>query len=260
MTMVSLVILFLLLQRLNIVLSETIGCGCMETAPLINGLNGVEDDQLSASSVHQIFKHHVPAQSRMDSEWKGWICDDSDEDSWLQVDFKIPKEIMAIETRGREEYLEWTVNYKLTWSEDSLAPWSWYTLDGEPQVPGSLAPPTPADISDDDITTCVRVPPSNYPPGELIIQLQGYKQTASITTVSLRGTGIQCLSVSAMVQESRTESCSGMYMLCSVAEGADDCRVTCSSELHTNQMFSMQISLTTPAHTDARLCEAKRVD
>ncbi|ELT90612.1 hypothetical protein CAPTEDRAFT_101354, partial [Capitella teleta] len=63
-----------------------------------------------------------------------WMGETSEEDNWLQVDFRTPKEIVAIETRGRGEYQDWTANYKLAWSEDGLDPWSWYSSDGEPQV------------------------------------------------------------------------------------------------------------------------------
>ncbi|ELU14848.1 hypothetical protein CAPTEDRAFT_207558 [Capitella teleta] len=267
------------------------------------------------------------------SKWMGWICAETDDDRWLQVDFKTPQEIVAIEIRGTGILPQFTQNFKLAQSENGLEPWSWYGSNGDPkifqgnlneyepvfhcldpsimsrflriypleyviypvikwelytcrkdllasihssravltandtlptafQVPGSPRPAIPADILDDVTTTCIRIPPSGQAPGEVKIQLEGHMKIDFITRVSLLGNGLQCNDqhISAMVQESKADSCSGTYKLCSVAEGVDECRVTCSSELHAHQMFSMQISLTIPAHTDARLCEAKRVD
>ncbi|ELU07769.1 hypothetical protein CAPTEDRAFT_193138 [Capitella teleta] len=102
--------------------------GCDELSPLITGPDGVQDDQLSASSDNG--KDSLPQHSRFTSEsaW-GKTLSGSDNDPWLQVTFGESHTIVAIETMGHASYAEYVESYNISYSPDGSA-WNWVTSNG----------------------------------------------------------------------------------------------------------------------------------
>ncbi|ELU07787.1 hypothetical protein CAPTEDRAFT_193157 [Capitella teleta] len=90
--------------------------GCDVLSPLITGPDGVQDDQLSASSDSD--KDFLPQDSRFRSE-----------NEWLQVTFGESHTIVAIETMGHGSYDEYVKSYNISYSPDGSA-WNWVTSNG----------------------------------------------------------------------------------------------------------------------------------
>jgi len=71
----------------------------------------------------------------------GWSPLDSDHYQWLQVDLGARKQVVAIATQGRYSSSDWTMRYRLLYS-DTGRNWKLYRQDGNiwvsPGTAGSL--------------------------------------------------------------------------------------------------------------------------
>ncbi|ELT98358.1 hypothetical protein CAPTEDRAFT_204513 [Capitella teleta] len=109
----------------------------------------------------------------------------------------------------------------------------------------------PMDIVDGDHSTCIRIPMIGQHPQELNIRLDG---NGTLSTLSLRGNGIQCNEDHVVAMSGLTNNCYGESKLCTLAEGTDECRVTCSVQINSDE-FSVMVSLSAIDDTEAGLCE-----
>ena len=49
-----------------------------------------------------------------------WSSRVNDRYQWLQVSFRYPKKIVAIATQGRQDWNQWVISYRLTYSMDKI--------------------------------------------------------------------------------------------------------------------------------------------
>ncbi|ELT96513.1 hypothetical protein CAPTEDRAFT_216050 [Capitella teleta] len=119
------------------------------------------------------------------------------------------------------------------------------------QITESQRRATPMDIVDGDRSTCIRIPMVGQHPQELNIRLD---RNGTLTTFSLRGNGIQCDEGHVVAMSQLTNNCYGESKLCTLTEGIDECRVTCSVQINLDQ-FSVLVSLSAIDDTGAGLCE-----
>lgn len=120
------------------------------------------------------------------------------------------------------------------------------------QLPESQRHAIPQDILDGNTSTCVNIPSVGQPPQELSIRLDG---NGSLTTFSLNGNGIHCDQSHVLAMSRLTNNCYGESKLCTLAEGTDDCRVTCSVQFSSHE-FSVLLGLTADLG-NSRLCEVR---
>jgi len=103
---------------------ELMGCkwAACTAQPMISGELMVPDGRMTASTKWDEF-HDAP-RARMhsikveDSSYRGgWVPYPWDTNQWLMVEFDISMAIYAVQTKGRQDYPQWTSSYKLQYAE-----------------------------------------------------------------------------------------------------------------------------------------------
>ncbi|ELT97253.1 hypothetical protein CAPTEDRAFT_192391 [Capitella teleta] len=119
-------------------------------------------------------------------------------------------------------------------------------------IPESHRRAIPQDIMDGNSSTCIGIPMVGQPPQELSIRLDG---NGILTTFSLHGNGIQCDEGHVVAMSRLTSNCCGESKLCTLAEGADECQVTCTAQFSSRE-FSVLLYLTADIG-GSHLCEVR---
>ncbi|XP_062577533.1 uncharacterized protein LOC134239370 [Saccostrea cucullata] len=108
--------------------------GC-NAEPLINGRKKLPDDLINASS--SVDNDHGPARSRLNQPSQGtyagaWVPLYQDTHQYIEADFGVGIQIVAIATQGRQERSEWVTQYTLSYSVDGA---QWLIYDAFTRVP-----------------------------------------------------------------------------------------------------------------------------
>jgi len=105
---------------------ELLGCKseACQAQPLVSGESMVPDLRMTSSSHWDLF--HQASRARMHSVYDdgyrgGWVAWPWDQNQYLQVEFDTTMAIYAIQTKGRQDYPQWSGTYKLLYAEVSGA-------------------------------------------------------------------------------------------------------------------------------------------
>jgi len=115
---------------------ELLGCkwDTCQSQPLITGEAMVPDSRMTASGQWDEF--HAPSRGRINSAKiedeaypyrGGWVANTPwTANQWIQVEFDTAMAIYAVQTKGRQDYPQYTNSYKLQYAEISGAPFETY--------------------------------------------------------------------------------------------------------------------------------------
>ncbi|XP_022255312.1 hemocytin-like [Limulus polyphemus] len=121
----------------------TIVSECSDPMGLENGM--LSDDMISVSSA---IANSGPSQVRLDTvadngKAGGWVAETSDENQYLQIDFRTPRTITGIITQGRDDADEWVTSFMMLVSNDTEAWFPLYGKDGKEEIMGNTDRNTP---------------------------------------------------------------------------------------------------------------------
>ncbi|XP_076369994.1 hemocytin-like isoform X2 [Tachypleus tridentatus] len=121
----------------------TIVSECSDPMGLENGM--LSDDMISVSSA---VANSGPSRVRLDAvadngKMGGWVPETSDENQYLQIDFRTPRTITGVITQGRDDADEWVTSFMMLVSNDTEAWIPLYGKDGEEKIPGNSDRNTP---------------------------------------------------------------------------------------------------------------------